>query len=308
MNRTGRYAPSPTGALHLGNLRTALLAWLFARSAGAPFLVRIEDLDPDRSRAEAVAGQLADLRALGIDWDDPERLLRQSERTAAYAEAVAKLGRDGLVYECYCTRREIREAASAPQLELPGGAYPGSCRELGAAERRERLRSGRPAALRVRSGAPTLKFSDRLQGAGSGAVDDFVLRRNDGTYGYNLAVVLDDALQGIGEVVRGADLLSSTPRQIWLGERLGLAPIESWAHVPLALGDDGRPLAKRHGAISLADRAAAGETPAQTLSLLAASVGLCEPGEPTEAATLLERFDPDRLPTENDTLPAPGGR
>lgn len=311
-NHTGRYAPSPTGPLHLGNLRTAVLAWLFARSAGARFLIRIEDLDPDRSREPAVAQQLADLSSLGLDWDDPEELLRQSDRTGAYQEAVAELDREGLVYECYCTRREVREAASAPHGdrvgELADGAYPGTCLELSVAELGERQRSGRPAALRARCGAAKVEYEDRLHGPGSGTVDDFVLRRNDGTYGYNLAVVVDDAFQGIGEVVRGADLLSSTPRQIWLGRQLGLAPIESWTHVPLVLGDDGRPLAKRHGAVSLADRAARGESPAQTLSLLAASVDLCEPDEPTDTAMLLERFVPEQLPVMDATLPLGSGR
>ena len=298
----GRYAPSPTGDLHLGNLRTALLAWLFARSVGAELLLRIEDLDPARSRPELERRQLADLRALGIDWDEPRPPMRQSSRGDAYAAAVAELERGGLIYECFCTRTEIRQAPSAPHGELPEGAYPGTCRELTEPER-ERRRGERPAALRVRADAARIEFSDRLRGRQAGAVDDFVVRRNDGAYGYNLAVVVDDAAQGIGEVVRGRDLLESTPRQIWLAERLGLPPIRSWAHVPLVLGADGERLAKRHGAVTIAERAAVGESAPQTRALLAASLGLGEPEERPEPGELLDRFDPERLPREDWRLP-----
>ncbi len=301
---TGRYAPSPTGDLHLGNLRTALLAWLLARSQGAPFLMRIEDLDRDRSREEYERRQLDDLRALGLDWDG--ETVRQSERTGLYEEAIEKLRSAGLVYECFCTRTEIREAAAAPHGELPDGAYPGTCRELSAAERTERGASGRPAALRVNAGAARIAFEDRFYGSREGVVDDFVLRRNDGTHGYNLAVVADDAAQGIGEVVRGRDLLSSTPRQIWLAEALGLPAISSWAHVPLALGADGERLAKRHGAVTLAERRQGGETAAETLAILASSVGLCDPGRRPSVAELLEHFDPALIPTEDAPIPLLG--
>jgi glutamyl-tRNA synthetase len=288
----GRFAPSPTGTLHLGNLRTALVAWLFARSQGARFLMRMEDLDSGRVRERFHDEQLSDLAALGIDWDGP--VVRQSERVALYEAALAALRDDGLVYECWCTRAEIREAASAPHGDLPEGAYPGTCLRLSAAERDQRRASGRPPALRVRAAAERVAFEDRLAGPFAGVVDDFVVRRNDGAHAYNLAVVVDDAEQGIGEVVRGLDLLDSTPRQLWLGARLGL-PAPRHAHVPLVLGPDGARLAKRHGAVTLADRAALGESAEDVRSGLAASLHLCEPGERPSPEELVERFSVDAL-------------
>jgi glutamyl-tRNA synthetase len=238
----GRFAPSPTGTLHVGNLRTALLAWLFARSEDARHLVRMEDLDTGRVRERFYDEQLHDLAALGLDWDG--RVVRQSQRIALYEEALAALRRDDVVYECWCTRAEIREAASAPHGDVPEGAYPGTCLRLTAAQRAAREASGRPPALRVRADAARVAFDDRLAGHVEGVVDDFVVRRNDGAFAYNLAVVVDDAEQGIREVVRGADLLDSTARQLWLGERLGLAAPRH-AHAPLMLGPDGARLAKR---------------------------------------------------------------
>ncbi len=220
MSADGRFAPSPTGPLHLGSLRTALVAWLFARSRSARFLVRVEDLDPQRSRPEFEAGQLADLEALGLDWDAPP--VRQSERLRRYESALARLESDGRLYPCFCSRAEIREAASAPHDLLPEGAYGGTCRDLSPAERRRRIADGGQFALRVRAGAERIAFEDRLQGGCEGIVDDFVVRRADGVPAYQLAVVIDDAEQGIGEVVRGADLLDSTPRQILLARLLGL--------------------------------------------------------------------------------------
>jgi len=300
----GRFAPSPSGPLHLGNLRTALLAWLFARSAGARFLVRIEDLDPGRSRREHEAGQLADLAALGLDWDGP--VVRQSERRARHRAALEALRAAGRVYPCWCTRAEIREAASAPHGVggAGSGAYPGTCRRLSAAQRAERERSGRAPALRLDAGGERIRFADRLHGAVEGVVDDFVLWRGDGTPAYNLAVVVDDADQGIGEVVRGDDLLETTPRQLLLQRLLGPRGREpvSYAHVPLVLGSDGARLAKRHGAVTLADRAARSETPADALAWMAASLGLAEPGEPLDPARLLERFDPAALPRAATTF------
>jgi glutamyl-tRNA synthetase len=289
MRPDGRFAPSPTGVLHVGNLRTALLAWLFARSQDARFLMRIEDLDAGRVRRDLEAGQLEDLRAIGIDWDG--RAVRQSERQELYAGALERLDDAGLLYRCWCTRAEIREAASAAHGERPEGAYPGTCRELTAAEVAEREASGRPPAWRVRAGGVRVTFTDRLCGETAGEVDDFVVRRNDGAYAYNLAVVVDDAEQGIGEVVRGADLLDSTPRQLWLGGRLGLAaPV--YAHVPLMLGSDGARLAKRHGAVTLADRAALGQSPQDVRRELLAPFGL---GDCVTMQELVARFDPARI-------------
>jgi glutamyl-tRNA synthetase len=292
----GRYAPSPTGLLHVGNLRTALLAWLFARSAGARFLMRIEDLDRSRSRPHFERAQLQDLAALGLDWDG--EVVRQSERDALYAAAIARLDADGLLYRCYCTRAEIREAASAPHGPLPEGAYPGTCRRLTAAQRAEREGNGRPPALRLDAGAARVEFVDRVLGRYEGVVDDFVVRRNDGGAAYNLAVVVDDAEQGVGEVVRGADLLETTPRQLLLARLLGVGE-PAHAHVPLILGPDGARLAKRHGAVTLDDRRALGESPAEVRAGLLASVGL--PGELDEA---LAAFDPAALPNEPTVLAA----
>jgi glutamyl-tRNA synthetase len=283
----GRFAPSPTGTLHLGNLRTAVVAWLFARSQEARYLVRMEDLDTGRVREQFYDEQLHDLAALGLDWDGP--VVRQSERIPLYESALGELREQGLVYECWCTRAEIREAASAPHADLPEGAYPGTCLRLTAAERAEREASGRPPALRVRADAARVAFDDRLVGHFEGVVDDFVVRRNDGAFAYNLAVVVDDAAQGIGEVVRGIDLLDSTPRQLWLGARLGL-PAPRHAHVPLMLGPDGARLAKRHGAVTLADRAALGQTADDVRDELAASLQLSARGELLTPAELVERF------------------
>ena len=291
----GRFAPSPTGPLHLGNLRTALLAWLFARSAGARFLVRVEDLDPDRSRREHEAGQLADLRALGLDWDGP--VVRQSERRERHRAALEALCAAGRVYPCWCTRAEVRAAASAVHGPLPEGAYPGTCRSLSAAQRAERERSGRPRALRLDARGERVAFADRLHGPVEGAVDDLVLWRGDGVPAYNLAVVVDDADQGVREVVRGDDLLGTTPSQLLVARLLGLAA-PAYAHVPLVLGPDGRRLAKRHGAVTLADRATRGESPAGALAWMATSLGLAEPSEPVTPTRLLERFDPAALPRQ----------
>jgi glutamyl-tRNA synthetase len=295
----GRFAPSPTGPLHLGNLRTALLAWLFARSAGARFLVRIEDLDPGRSRRAHEAGQLADLAALGLDWDGP--VLRQSQRRERHRAALEQLRASGRVYPCWCTRAEIREAASAAHGPLPEGAYPGTCRRLTAAQRADRERSGRRPALRLDAEDERIAFVDRLHGPVEACVDDLVLWRGDDTPAYNLAVVVDDGDQGIGEVVRGDDLLETTPRQLLLQRLLGL-PEPSYAHVPLVLGPDGARLAKRHGAVTLSDRAARGATPADALGWMARSLGLARDGEVVDLPLLLGRFDPEALPRAATTF------
>jgi glutamyl-tRNA synthetase len=288
----GRFAPSPTGTLHVGNLRTALVAWLFARSQDARYLVRMEDLDTGRVRERFYDEQLHDLAAIGLDWDGP--VVRQSDRTGLYERALEALREHDLVYECWCTRTEIREAASAPHGELPEGAYPGTCRELTAAQRAERAAGGRPPACRIRAGAARIAFEDRLAGHVEGVVDDFVVRRNDGAFAYNLAVVVDDGAQGIGEVVRGADLLDSTPRQLWLGAQLHL-PAPRHAHVALMLGPDGARLAKRHGAVTLADRVALGQSADDVRDELAASLALCARGERLTPAGLVERFSATTL-------------
>jgi glutamyl-tRNA synthetase len=306
---TGRFAPSPTGPLHVGNLRTAVLAWLFARSAGSAFLLRIEDLDRVASRQEHVRSHLADLRALGIDWDG--EVVRQSDRFDRYEAALARLDADGLLYSCYCTRREVQAAVAAPHGPSAEGAYPGTCRDLTAAERAAREAGGRRPSWRVRAGGERVEVVDRLHGRFAGLVDDFVVRRADGAPAYQVAVVVDDDDQGVAEVVRGDDLLDTTPRQVWLAGRLGLA-VPAYAHVPLVLGADGQRLAKRHGAVTLADLWDDGVEPPAVLGAMAASLGLT----PTSArsvgrvgsagsvasvasvAELLPAFDPARLPRD----------
>jgi glutamyl-tRNA synthetase len=291
---TGRFAPSPTGELHLGNLRTALVAWLFARSQSA-FVVRMEDLDPGAVRADLMDGQLADLAAIGLDWDGP--VVRQSERRDRYDAAIGQLVAAGLTYPCWCSRREIREAASAPAPDFAEGAYPGTCRDLEGREKERLVASGRRPALRLRAGSARHSFVDALAGPFSGAVDDIVLRRADGTPAYNLAVVVDDAAQGIEQVVRGDDLLSSTPRQLHLAGLLGLAA-PSYAHVPMVLGADGVRLAKRHGAVTLADLAAAGVPADEVLGRIAVSLGLARTGEAVTTGQLVGRFDPALIPRD----------
>ncbi|MEA5455684.1 tRNA glutamyl-Q(34) synthetase GluQRS [Sinomonas sp. JGH33] len=285
MTSAGRFAPSPSGELHVGNLRTALLAWLFARSTGRRFLVRVEDLD--RARAGAEELQLRDLASIGIDWDGD--VVRQTERAELHASALRRLAADGLTYECFCTRREIQEAPSAPHA--PQGAYPGTCRDLTEAQR-ERRRAERPAAIRLRAGVSEWAVTDVLHGRYAGLVDDFVLQRNDGVVAYNLAVVVDDAEQGVDQVVRGDDLLPSTPRQAYLAGLLGYR-VPEYAHVPLVLNPAGRRLAKRDGAVTLAALASAGVGPERVTELLLASVRL--PGSPSAA---LAAFAPAALPRE----------
>jgi glutamyl-tRNA synthetase len=305
----GRFAPSPSGDLHVGNLRTALLAWLFARSTGRRFIVRMEDLD--RVQPGSDRRQLADLAAIGLNWDGP--VVYQSDRTDLYDDAIDRLTSQGLTYPCFCTRREIREAASAPHPDPVGpsapagltadGAYPGTCRNLSDADIAQRRADSRPGALRLRAGADRWTIQDDLRGPFTGAVDDVVLRRNDGVAAYNLAVVVDDAAQGVDQVVRGDDLLTSAPRQAYLGSLLGL-PVATYAHVPLALNAAAQRLAKRDGAVTLADLVAAGRTPRDVLGTIAATLGLVpaadrgKPGRPVGPADLLTRFDPTRLPRE----------
>lgn len=286
MTSAGRFAPSPSGELHVGNLRTAILAWLFARSTGRRFLLRVEDLDRARAGAEAV--QLRDLAAVGITWDGD--VVRQTDRGAVYAEAVSRLEAAGLTYECFCTRREIQEAPSAPHA--PQGAYPGTCRNLDRAEL-DYKRSTRPAAIRLRSDVHEYTVEDVLHGTFTGAVDDFVLRRNDGVTAYNVAVVVDDAAQGIDQVVRGDDLLPSTPRQAYLASLLDI-PVPEYVHVPLVVNSDGVRLAKRDGAVTLADLAQAGVTAREVRNRLLESLGL--PAGTLDQA--MHALDPEQLPRE----------
>lgn len=323
----GRYAPSPTGQLHVGNLRTGMLAWLAARATGRPFLLRVEDLDRVRSGAEEA--QLAELAAVGVTWDAAP--VRQSERASRYEDAVAALRAhfgDDAVYECYCSRKDIAEASSAPNGPAgqhddgpssasaaplrPPGFYPGTCRSM-TEEDRQRRRAERPAALRVDAARiaglapgeiPEASAHDLVHGTVTGLVDDFVVRRNDGAHAYNLAVVVDDLEQGVDQIVRGDDLLDSSPRQRWLAEALCAArgvpcPDTEYLHVPLVVNAEGRRLAKRDGAVTLEDLgaalgldlAAAGE---RVRDAMLGSAGL--PAGPLPEAVYA--FDPQALPRE----------
>jgi len=300
----GRYAPSPTGDLHLGNLRTALLAWLFARVAGGQFVLRIEDLDQPRVRPHATERMLADLRWFGLDWDEgpdvggPCSPYTQSERLDIYRSLLQRLHEAGLVYPCYCTRAEIARVASAPHGN-EGPRYPGTCRQLTEAQRRQQEASGRRPSLRFRvDDERIVSFTDLLAGPVrqhvQQEVGDFILCRSDGIFAYQFAVVVDDALMHLNQIVRGADLLASTPRQILLYEALGF-PIPTFAHVPLVLDEQGHRLSKRAESAGLAPLRAAGLTPAQVTGQLAATCGLVEPGESITPPELAQQFTPPRL-------------
>lgn len=285
----GRFAPSPSGDLHLGNLRTALLAWAWARLTGRAFLVRIEDID--RVRSGSAERQLADLRAMGIDWDG--EVLVQSERAEAHEAALEGLRARGLVFECYCSRRDIREAGSAPHV--PPGHYPGTCLDLDEAARERRraelAAEHRSPALRLRAPARTWTVHDELHGEYTGPVDHFVVRRADGAPAYNLAVVVDDGFQGVDQVVRGDDLLSQAPAQAALASLLGIeAP--TYVHVPLALSPSGARLAKRDGAVTLAELAGLGWSTGDVLEYIGASLGVAGA---RSAGEFLRMVDRDRL-------------
>lgn len=263
---TGRFAPSPTGDLHLGNLRTAIVAHASVRARGGRFLVRFEDLDRVTSSRDIAARQLRDLAEVGVTWDDEP--VFQSDRFALYDAALDELVRRDLVYPCFCSRREVREAAAAPHDGAP--RYPGTCRDLDEADRRRRS-AERPPALRLRTEGQTVAFTDLVLGRVEGIVDDIVLRRNDGVPAYHLAVVVDDAAQGVTEVVRGDDLAPVTPSHIHVQALLGL-PTPEYLHVPLMRGPDGERLAKRHGAVTLADLRSQGTDPDPVIASLHAGV------------------------------------
>lgn len=296
MSFRGRFAPSPTGRMHLGNIRSALLGWLQARAAGGQFLLRIEDLDRQRCRTQFIEDLYRDLEWLGLTWDEPP--LIQSERDGVYREALAALEREGLVYPCFCTRAEIARAASAPHgLSEEGPRYPGTCARLTAVEIVERARTRVPA-WRFRAQPGEVRFVDGLMGPSTQdvqtVVGDFVVRRNDGVASYQLAVVVDDAASGITHVLRGDDLLTSTPRQLQLYAALGKRAPE-FSHVPLVLGEDGKRLAKREGAFALAELRERGLPRERVLGLLAAWSGLGD-GGPVTLDELVRRFRLEALP------------
>lgn len=304
----GRYAPSPTGLLHLGNARTALIAWLQARALGGAFVMRLEDLDRPRCVPGASEAILDDLRWLGLDWDEgpelggPHAPYVQSERTAIYEEALARLAAQGRVFDCYCTRGEIAAAAAASASAPHGPAddgprYPGTCRALSPESAAARRAAGRKPALRFRVEPGIQRFVDGIAGPVAldvaATVGDFVVRRADGIHAYQLAVAVDDGLMGITHVVRGDDLLGSTPRQLLLLEALGL-PAPAYLHVPLLLGPDGARLSKRAGDTTLRHYREHGVRAQRLVAELARSAGLTSERE-IEAGELVAGFDPARI-------------
>ena len=305
----GRFAPSPSGRIHLGNILCCLLAWLSVRRQGGEVVLRIEDLDTARCPRRYAHQMEEDLRWLGLDWDrgptvgGPDGSYYQSERTALYQAALERLEGMGLVYPCFCTRAELH-AASAPHREDGQVVYAGTCRHLTAAEIAEKAKRRAPA-LRLRVPAETWGFTDGHMGPYSENLardcGDFLLRRSDGMFAYQLAVVVDDAAMGVTEVVRGADLLDSTPRQLYLYHLLGLTP-PKFIHFPLLLAPNGRRLSKRDadaGLDVLRDRAA----PAEVLGKLAYLAGFNPSAEPKTAQQLLADFAWDKVPREDIRIP-----
>lgn len=297
----GRFAPSPSGPLHVGNLRTALAAWAWARKSGRRFLLRVEDIDPHRTGA--AEQQLRDLERIGITWDDEP--LYQSTRFDVYNQVLAELTERGHVFECFCSRKDIRQAANAPHT--PPGHYPGTCLRLAEKERRDMrqilAKSGRIAALRLQPRVQEWQVFDELFGSYAGPVDAFVLRRSDAGPAYNLAAVVDDALSGVDQVVRGDDLLSSSPGQGYLTSLLG-ADTPVYGHVPLVLNAAGQRLAKRDGAVTLTDLIALGWEVGDVMGQLSESLGT----PPLRCAQeFLAEFDPTRIPRSSFQFTADTG-
>jgi len=286
--------------MHLGNLWSCLLAWLAARSAGGRMVLRLEDLDPDRCRQAYCDQIMRDLEWLGLDWDGPP--VYQSKRTEGYAEAFRELEKRGLIYPCFCTRAE-RLAASAPHRSDGAAVYDGRCGRLSPEERAELCKTRRPA-WRVRVPEKTVTFRDLLYGAYredlASDCGDFILRRSDGVYAYQLAVVVDDALMGVTQVVRGSDLLSSAPRQLWLQEGLSL-PHPEYGHLPLLLAPDGRRLAKRDRDQELG-RLRERYTAPQLVGRLAHAARLIDRPEAISPRELIPLFSWEKLPREDITL------
>jgi glutamyl-tRNA synthetase len=291
----GRLAPSPTGAQHVGNARTYLIAWLSARSQGGKVLLRMEDIDSPRIKAGAAEQALVDLRWLGLDWD--EGPVVQTERLRLYEQALAELQRQELVYPCTCTRTDVERAASAPHLEHEGPSYPGTCAQRRVADAAQL----KDFAWRFRVPEESISFTDGFRGPITihprELGGDFVVWKSAGTPAYQLAVVVDDALLGVTEVIRGDDLIPSTPRQLLLYRALGYTP-PRFIHVPLVVGPDGRRLAKRHGDTRLATLRAAGVRPENLLGLLAWSCGWLPEIEPITANEVITKFRLDAIPPD----------
>ena len=303
----GRFAPSPSGRMHLGNAWTALLAWLDIRKLGGTMVLRIEDLDPDRCRPQFAEGLVEDLQWLGLDWDEgPDRpgvaaSYKQSERSDLYRAAFDSLVQRGLVYPCFCSRAELRSVASAPHAGDVEQVYSGRCAGLSTAAQAEKLSVRRQAAYRLRVGETEISFNDQLFGPQRQKLNqccgDFVIRRSDGVYAYQLAVVVDDAAMQIDRVLRGADLLASTPRQIYLWQLLGYLP-PTFIHAPLLLAADGSRLSKRQGSLTIEALRGSGVRPEKIIGQLAVWAGLIEQPEPLRPDELIDGFSLDRLPRE----------
>ncbi len=298
----GRLAPSPSGEMHLGNAFAALLAWLSARAAGGRVLLRLEDLDRPRCPKPLGLGVMEDFTWLGLDWDNEP--VWQSDRDGFYQDCLERLRDQGLVYPCYCSRKELHAAteASAPHGKAP--VYPGTCRDLTEGQRAQREREGKAPAFRARVFDRTYGFTDGLQGPYEAqlATDcgDFILKRSDGLFAYQLAVVADDGAMGVDQVVRGRDLMSATPQQLWLQEVLGL-PHPQYYHVPLLLAADGRRLSKREGDLSLKALSRAHTAP-DLVGRLAFWAGLLEEERPITPRELLAQFSWDRVRREDITV------
>lgn len=307
----GRFAPTPSGELHLGGARTALVAWLDARAHDGHYVVRVEDLDAARSVPGAEQRIMDELRWLGLTIDESPELggsygpYRQSEKRARFGEVIAQLLTEDRAYACFCSRKEIAGASVAPHGESDDGPrYPGTCAKLTRAQIAERART-RPPAIRLRAETGAIQWIDRVHGERSddvaSTIGDFVLRRADMVPAYQLAVVIDDAEMRISHVVRADDLLTSTARQILLYRALGWNT-PSFAHVPLVVGPDGVRLSKRHGAIGIGALRARGLTPSSVVGALAATLGLCEPGVSVTPTELVGAFAMRRLPRTPTTL------
>ena len=307
----GRFAPTPSGQLHLGNLFCSLIAWLAAKSQGGKILLRNEDLDVERSRPEYALQAQRDLEALGLFWDEggdrsgPHAPYDQSQRFPFYRTQLERLENQGLVYPCFCSRAQLH-AASAPHASDGETIYAGTCRGLSPLEVAERSKTRAPA-LRLQVPEETIAFTDLHYGpqqqylpTGCG---DFILRRSDGVYAYQLAVVADDGAMGVTQVVRGRDLLSSTPRQILLYRLLGW-PVPEFGHTPLLLAPGGRRLSKRDGDQCLSGLLEKGLTPRDVVGRLAFLAGLVEEPCPITPEELLPRFSWDKLPQEDVVVPA----
>lgn len=301
---TGRFAPSPSGRMHLGNAFSCLLAWLSARSAGGRIILRHEDLDPARCRREYADRIEDDLRWLGLDWDEGGseggESYYQSNRRALYEQYLEVLREKGLIYPCFCTRADLH-AASAPHASDGTPIYSGACRSLSPGQQRERAKHRAPA-LRARVPDREMHFIDGLQGPYSVELardcGDPILRRSDGVHAYQLAVVVDDALMGVNQVVRGRDLLSSTPWQLWLQEKLGISH-PAYVHVPLLLSGDGKRLSKRDGDMDLGAVRASGVSPQSVVGRLAFFSGLIDRDEPVSPKELIPLFDWGKLRKED---------